>query len=349
MEAYFDGLQKTENAIQTDNLVPIISHVVERHREAMDECVCDEPNWQYAVSNMVGALESLISKCDVKSEVLIRICNILRDIASKRYDNYVCESLRFGEIYNRLHLEALFCLTYVVTYRLRDKTPPEVLETLTAAAKLDGQEGEEHRTVLGFALVEGLRHSIPNWYEKNESILFGKDSPTDMNTTLIRVCADEGTHVCTDTVHRVLDVQTMEKYHKVVLTALGEEMQDVRRRASETGNRVERNNLVGHFMRHVLHGSRGYGIEDSVQNLSHIGSDIVSIAGHECGQLIHSKDTDKELVSRGVQFWKTVLDSSPKPDALYGFGWWHLVECINRDTWEGLMLRTCKITGSTKQ
>ena len=331
-----------------DNLIHVIRYVVDQHRESAAESADDEVDWWHSVSDMLWALEELLPKTvDIKFSVnaLVEMCHILQDVAFRQHDDYVCKTLSVNEINNRLHLRALFCLTYVVIYRLRDKTPPDVLKTLTNAARLGGQEGREHRIVLGCALMCGLRSAIPDWYVKNESHLFGEDSPDGINSTLVRVCSQEGMPIRTDTAHRVLDVQTMEKYHAVVLEALYEEMQYMINWESKTGERIETNDLMRHFMRHVLYASRGYRVDDSVRCLARIGPDAISVASHECGFLIRNKNTEKELVDRGVQFWDTVLDSSLEPTALYGFGWWWLAKSVDQNTWERLMLRTCDAAG----
>lgn len=348
MSAYL-GRRSHSAVVPAVDLVPVLRQVVETYKSAAENAD-DVEKWRRYVEEALSMLEKMAKADNIKldPDVWVEICHILQDIASVRHDSdddYMCESLWIDEIDSRPHLRALFCLTYVVIYKLHDKTPPEVRKTLTAAARLGGQEGTEHRIVLGFALMIGLRSVIPDWYAENEPLLFGKDAPDGMNSTLVRVCSQQGISIRTDTAHPVLDPQTMEKYHAVVLVALGEEMQRVRRWESKTRERVNTNYLVRHFMRHVLHGSRGYGVEDSMRNLARIGSDAVSIAGHECGQLINNRDTEKELVDHGVQFWEAVLDSSPEPVALHGFGWWWMATPVNQDVWERLMLRTCEASG----
>ena len=345
--AYFDGLRRADGSVRTDGLVDIMRHVVERHEEAASEKAVDKEDWRRSVSDALWTLKDLLSNNSVEfsANTLAETCRMLQDVASRRYDDQVGSTLSYNEIDARLHLWALFCLTYAVIYRLRDGTPPNILKTLTDAARLDGQDGREHRIVLGCALLAGLRQAIPGWYAENESVLFGKDSPDGMNSVLMRVCSHVEEPVRIGIAYPVFDAQTMEKYHSLVLEALDGEMQDIRRWESETGNRGRRSNLVGHFMRQVLYGSPGYEIVDSVRSLSRIGPDTVSIAGHECGFLIHDENTDEELVERAVQFWEAVLDSSPEPAALYGFGWGAFVKSIDQDAWERLMLRTCEAAG----
>ena len=333
--AYFDALRSAGKAVQADGLAPILRHVVERHRESAAENAADEEKWRHSVSRALLALEDLAKADDAKldSNVLVEICRILQDVASRRHDDYECRTLTVDEIDSRLHLQALFCLTNMV-YRLRDGTPPGVRETLTAAARFGGQEGVEHRIVLGYALAV-LRSAIPDWYAENESLLFGEDSPDGMNLVLMRVCSHGN----------FLDEQTMEKYHALVLEALDEDIRYTRRWESETGNRAETNGLVRRFMISVLYGSRGYGVEDSVRDLARIGPDAVSVAGRECGHLINDENTEQKFVERGVQFWGAVLDSSPERAALHGFGWWAFTESVDQGTWERLMLRTCEAAG----
>ena len=347
--AYFNGLRRTNGSVRTDCLVDIMRHVVERHEEAAREKAVDKEGWWRSVSDALGTLEDLLAEynsVEFSENTLTETCRMLQDVASRRYDDQVGSTLSRNEIYARLHLQALFCLTCAVIYRLRERTPPDILETLTAAARRDGKDGREHRIVLGCALfVVGLRQAIPGWYAENESLLFGKDSPDGMNSVLMRACSHVEEPVHIGVAYHVFDAQTMKKYHSLVLEALKEEMQHIKRWESETGNRWRKNHLVGHFMRHVLYGSRCYEIGDSVRSLSCIGPDAVSIAGHECGFLIHDENTEEELVKRAVQFWEAVLDSSPEPKALYGFGWGDFVKSIDQDTWERLMLLTCEAAG----
>ena len=334
--AYFGALQVTGDDMHADGLVPILWHVVGRHAESMDECAADEEEWRHAVFHALLALQRLArANTEVDSDVLVKMCRILQDIASKRYDDHECKMLSLDEIDNRLHLLALYCLTHMAS-KLRDRTPTEVREALVAAARIGGQEGMEHRIVLGYALPE-LRDAMPDWYAANESLLFGEDSPVGMNSVLMRVYSNIG----------FPDKPTMEKYHALVLEALGDEMLYIRKWESETGNQLAVNGIMRCFVAHMLYGSRGYAIEDSVRDLARIGTDAVSAAGRECGLQIKDENTDKKLVDRGVQFWEAVLDSSPKPAALYGFGLWMLAKSVDRDTWERLMLRTCEATSGS--
>ena len=334
--AYFEALSGAANAVQADGLVPVLRHVVERHKESAAEDAADERAWRRSVSDALLALERL-AQADTRfsSSTLAETCSILQDVASKRYDIYACKTLSPDEIYRRLHLQALFCLTRMVG-RMRDRTPQTVRETLTAAASVGGQDGMEHRVVLGYALYT-LRYAMPDWYAENESLLFGQGSPDGMSPVLMRVCLYTG----------FPDVRTMERYRTLVLEAMGDEMRHVRRRASETGAPVEANVVVRRFVAHMLAGSRGYGVRDSVRDLINMGPDAVSAAGFECGLQISGKNTEKKRVDRGVRFWKTVLASSPEPGALYGFGRWALAESVDQDTWESLTLRTCEITGGS--
>ena len=338
--AYMSGYLRRRSVgavVLANDLVPILRHVVKMYKKSAAENADDGEKWRHYASKALSMLENVAKADSIKLDpsVWVEICHILQDIAAGRHDDYTCETLLYNEIYSRLHLRALYCLTYVVIYRLRDRTPPDVRETLTAAAKRGGQEGRGYRIVLGEALALGLRSAIPDWYTENESLLLGEDSPDGMNLVLVRVYSR---------IH-CLDRQIMEKYHALILDALGEEIRYIKRLASETGHKVTAPNLMSCFVSHMLCGSHGYGIKNSVRDFARIGPDAVSMAGHECGFLIRDENMEKKLVDRGVRFWEAVLDSSPKPAALYGFGWWASTESVDQDTWERLMLRTCEAAG----
>lgn len=344
VRAYFEELRGAGKEIQTDGLVPVLRHVVGRHGESAREYAVDEEKWRRSVSTMLSMLEALAETNSAKFDqnTLVEICGILQDVASGRHEDYVCEMLHRNEINKRLHLQALFCLTYMVMYRLGGRTPLEVLETLTTTTRLGGQEGRECRIVLGCALIEGLQGAIPDWYKENESLLFGEDSPDGMNTVLIRIlCSQQVLDPAEFTInHPVLDVRVMEQYHAFVVKAMYEEIQHVRRH-KKTERGVGKSDLVRHFIYHMLGGAHGYGVEDSVRILANIGPDAVSMAAHECGWLTMQEDI-KEFVGRAVQFWETALDLPLEPAALYGFGSWASTKSVNQDTWERLTLRTCK-------
>ena len=299
MSAYL-GRRSAGAVVLADDLVPILLHVMEMYKKSAAENADDRRKWRCYVSEALSMLKNVAKADNIKLDpsVWVEICHILQDIAARRHDDYECRTLLYDEIDRRLHLKALYCLTYMVIYRLRDRTPPDIRETLTAAAKLGGQEGREHRIVLGEALVLGLRSVIPDWYTENESLLFGEDSPEEMNLVLMRVYSR---------IH-FLDPHIMEKYHALVLEALDGEIRYIRRLESETGNQMTAPYLMRCFVFHILHGSRGYEIENSVRDLARIGPDAVSMAGHECGFLIHDENTKKEFVDRGVRFWEAVLD-----------------------------------------
>ena len=158
--AYFDALWPVSDIVQADNLVPIVRHVMERHRESAAEKAPDQNGWRHAVSDMLLALQEM-ARTDTKFslDVLVEICDILQDIASGRHEPHKCNTLSDDVIYSRIHLQALFCLTYMVG-RLRENTPSKVRETLTAAARTGGKEGEEYRIVFGNAL-DILQSAIP--------------------------------------------------------------------------------------------------------------------------------------------------------------------------------------------
>lgn len=336
----YSGRRDASAVVSVNDSASVLRHVVETYMKSVAGSTNDRSERMRYVFEAISILESIAKDNNLKPDqnVWVEICGILRDVASGRHEDYVCEKLHIDEIYKRLHLEALFCLTHVVI-RLGDNTPPGVLETLTAAASLGGQDGREHRIVLGCALLVGLRQAIPDWYAENESLLFGEGAPDGMNSVLIRVCSytDIDPHIYMT--HPVLDIQNMEKYHSLILEALNEEIQQIKK--SESG--IMRNDLMRHFMFHVLHDTHGYGIEISVRDLTSIGPNAMSIAAHECGWLIIRENAEKRLVDRAVQFWETVLVSSPEPAALYGFGSWACTKSVDQDTWERLTLRTCEI------
>lgn len=336
--SYFAGLQGAGAAVQTENLTPTLRHVVGTYWDSMLAGADDEKPWRDSLVDILQTFEELAKDKAVlfNEDSLVDICSTLCDVADGRYDDHMSFTLGVGEIRYRLHLQALFCLAHMVIYRLRNRTPPAVLEKLAEAACRDGQEGWEHRIVLGYALILGLPSAIPDWYSDNESLLFGKDSPDGMNAVLMRVCSHAGITPRYDMHNPVFDV--MERYHAVARTALADEIQ------SMPSSGPERNEFARLFMRHVLRGTDGYDVVEAARYLVGLGNRAVSVSCGECGLLL-DKDVDAAQVERGVMFWECVLDQAPRPDALKGFGCWALAEAVGQDIWERLMLRTCEAAG----
>ena len=91
-------------------------------------------------------------------------------------------------------------------------------------------------------------------------------------------------------------------------------------------------------------GIDGYEQKSLAKELVKMRPKYVSLAG-ECTAMILKDKNNSEGIPRGVGLWKSVLDLSPGPEALIGYGTWTLVTSLDQDQWESLTLLTCKQTG----
>ena len=217
---------------------------------------------------------------------------------------------------DRPRTNALQVALYLIQYvKKRNSAVPEaVLAALTGALRLTGQDGAEHRAILASRTVF-LRSALPDWFEQNERILFGKDTPDNLAQMSLDM------HLRWD--HP--DKNILEKYRNGVLGA-------VERGAKGAMDRL----LLGMFWE-----IDGYDPKSIAACLAEMGSKYVSLAGEHMAAILSNKD-NADSIRHGVSLWKCMLDSSPKPEALAGYGRWADVSALDQDLWEGLTLRTCK-------
>ena len=219
---------------------------------------------------------------------------------------------------NRPRTNALQVALYLIQYvKNRNGVVPEaVLAMLTGALRLTGQDGAEHRAILA-SRTAFLRSALPDWFEQNERILFGKEAPGN----LAQVSFDM--HLGWDHPDKAI----LEKYRNEVLGA-------IERGIKRAMDRL----LLGMFW-----DIDGYDPKSIAACLTEMGSKYVSLAGEHMAAILSIKD-NAGSIPHGVSLWKCVLDSSPKLEALAGYGRWADVSALDQELWESLTLRTCKQT-----
>ena len=193
--------------------------------------------------------------------------------------------------------------------------PKHVLEMLTALLQLTEQNGAECRSVLASS-VHLLRLSIPNWFEQNEPLLFGYKAPE----SLAQLSLDA--HL----MYGYQDENILKRYKEGVLDAV--------RRDVEAA--------LDHLMLGMFLKIDGYDQDSLVKDLAKIGSKHVSLAGTCSARLLWNMTEPDDNILQGTNFWRCVLDSSPHPEALAGYGMWAHVSALEQCEWEDLTLRTCE-------
>ena len=219
---------------------------------------------------------------------------------------------------NRPCTYALQALLNLVEYASnRNKTIPEAtLNVLTDALYLTGRDGEEHRAIIAKD-IRIIRLFLPCWFEQNEPALFGNEAPDDWGQRSLEMHLMGGQ----------FDEYVLQRYRDGVLEAVG---------------RNKENALYGALLGMFL-GVNGYGQKCLAESLYLLGSKYVSMAGELSATLVNKSYTDR--IETGLAFWRQVLDLSPGPEALAGYGRWALVSDLDQEKWELLMRCTCEQAG----
>lgn len=218
---------------------------------------------------------------------------------------------------HKLHTCALTAMMHLIVYTVNSKKdiPKKVLAVLTASTKLTGRGGKEHRVVLGMWLKQ-LHIALPDWFEQNEPFLLGNEVSEDLGQTTLDMHIQWG----------CLDEYVLEKYRGGVLDAVKRDVDEA----------------IDCLLSCMFRGLDGYDPKFVAKSLVDIGPKHVSEAGKQSARLL-LEGAGADHIRRGVVFWRAILDLSPKPEALVGYGWWVNVQEVSQDEWEELMLSTCEI------
>ena len=217
----------------------------------------------------------------------------------------------------KVHTRALGAMLWLIVYAADRKKdiPKKVLTVLTESVKMTGRDGEEHRAVLG-ADIQLLRTVLPDWFKQIEPLLLGSEVSVALGQTTLDTHLQRGRP----------DKTILKSYRSGVLDAV---KRDVPRALVHL--------LCGMFWR-----IDGYDPKFLAKTLIVVGPDCVSKAGMHCARMLRD-DTRADHTQRGIDFWGSVLDLHPEPEALIGYGWWADVLEADQGQWEDLMLRTCEI------
>ena len=215
------------------------------------------------------------------------------------------------------HVRAVSTLFEVIRYAKRNdaEVPKMALARITKAIRLTGKYGVDYHACIGPEAL--LMHWLdPDWFEQNEQYLFGSAASSELG----RVALDM----------HLMQIRPAEfilvKYRDMVLDAVKRDV----------------HMALHHLLGCLLYGTRGYDPEYVAKSLMKIGPEYVSKTGWHIFRLL-GKGAGADHVRRSMAFWASVLEQSPKPEALTGFGWWASVPGIDQKRWEELMLRTCEL------
>lgn len=328
---YFRGLSNTDKPLgaNANLLIQAIQFSCSHPWPASspDPLLLDYDNdWQNVDMAGIGLIDALIKKDIILSdEAISNTWTVILSIATRDesnemdHDNKLDISRNFlEEAINDPRTRAIQILIYMIAYADRHscKVPDKALVVLTRALKLMGEVGAKHRAIISIH-VRRLRYYLPRWFEENEPLLFGSKAPVN----LARISFDN--HLKWE----YADEHMLSNYLKKILES------------------VERD--VPYSMNYLLTGMfwsiGGYEPKSLATELIKMGSKYVSLAGECTAMMLKDADGD-DGIQLGKNFWKCILNLSPEPKALLGYGQWSRVVSLDQSEWESLTLQTCEQT-----
>lgn len=320
---YFRGLAGVEGTLDADGekLVAAIrlarSHpwdVVPLGPDASDF----EIDWVRADEAGVELIEAMVGKgVPLDGPALADALEMASDAATDRTAGSVIlsEEDPLALAINRPCTRALQTLLHLIQHANRGghSVPERVKEVLTEGLRLPGQDGAQHRAILA-PRTSFLRHALPEWFERNEDLMFGSEAPEGLGQTSIDLVLRWG--------HP--DRWLLERYQAQVIEA-------VRRNV----DRAIQGLLLGMFW-----DVPGYDPGQVVNILGRLGTTYVSLGGETSARMVAPDDAPAEAVLRGAEFWERTLASEPEPAALAGYAAWADVSGLDEDRWETLTLAT---------
>ena len=320
---YFRSLAAAEDRLdaQADRIVDAICLACTRPWEAATAYSFPPYGdvWKGAESAGLILIERMIYKnVQLSKDALSRIWDVvLKAVSDRPAEPPAGSSDYLGAAFSKPHTRALQTMIVLTEYaKSKDmEVPDTVLEVLTGSLSRTGQDGAEHRVILG--MYASLLHTaLPDWFLQNEGNLFRSEVPGDLGSVAFEMYL----------MWVPQDAFILEKYRSMVL--------DFVKKDSWTAmDRL----LLGMFW-----GIDGYDHISLTKKLVDFGPKYVSLAGARSACLLR-QSADTDYIQRGVDFWDHVLKSSPDPETVAGFGAWADVAELDQSRWESLTLRTCKM------
>jgi hypothetical protein len=200
-------------------------------------------------------------------------------------------------------------------YRIGGAVRPAALELLTRSLELPGEEGLQHRAIMASRLAF-LRYVAADWVDVHRDQLFGDHAPDQLGQPTMDLALRWGQP----------NPWLLETYPALVRDAV-----------SRSAPRA-----LDHYMFAMLHGIRGYKVEDVTSHLRATGalSEAAKLLG--AGLSDDSASTEHAAIAGG--FWQYFLDHDPSAEMAAGFGWYANISALDDATWSHLTRRTLTLT-----
>ena len=280
---YFRGLARAAGSLDCDagRLVSAVQFVRERPWPAAPDPppFGYESGWESADRAGMELIEAVAKKeLPLDDRSLSRAWDVVCEAAAiTPGDSPAYETDYLAAAESKPHTSALKSMLYLIQYAKNKggDVPRRALVLLTNALRMTGQDGAEHRAILGLYAAP-LRVLLPGWFEQNEPLLFGSEAPVGLG----RVAFD--THLKYSTPDKFI----LEKYRSRILAAA----------------KHLREGMIDYLLTGMLWGVRGYDPESLAKDFAKIGSEYVSLAG----KYISSRAAERH--QRGLRTtWRRLL------------------------------------------
>ena len=193
---------------------------------------------------------------------------------------------------------------------------PEMIDLLSWAIRLEGNDGTEYRAVLA-RLLPWLRNTVSDWFTENLSVLLGSDAPSGLAQSTVDAALQWGQP----------DYWLFENYPKMTRDAVARGVEEA----------------IDQYLIAAIWECDGYRISQVVEFLAE-DSEISAKAASRLGYLISHDDVDSAHLTVAANLWKALLSSSAK-ESTAGFGGMSQVQKMDFERWASLTVDTLRVTG----
>lgn len=193
---------------------------------------------------------------------------------------------------------------------------PAMIDLLSWAVRLEGNDGTEYRAVLAEHLP-WLRDTVSDWFAENQSVLLGSDAPLGLAQDTVDAALQWGP------IDRWLFENCAEMICNAVLRGV--------------------EGSIDQFLIAAIWDCNGYSVNQVVRFLSE-NPDVAADAASRMGHLLSDDRIDPRHMRTAADLWEAFL-GSPASDKAAGFGSMSQAATLDFERWASLTIQTLKATG----
>lgn len=227
------------------------------------------------------------------------------------------ESDHLAAAINRPCTQALEAMLSFLAFERRQglAVRPEFYQILEEVLRLVGEDGAQHRAILG-PRFGFLQHLTGDWFDEHHVLIFGDSAPAGMGQLTVDLALRWGQP----------RQWLLESYKQCVQDAVARNVE----------------NSMPHYVIGFLRGLKGYSVRNTIDFFGKLGK--ISEVGESIGRLLRGDpNLDDSLVASAIAFWREVIKLQ-SVESLNGFGWMAEVTAIDDETWSRLTVDTLTVT-----